>query len=76
VPTVGHAGRVACCKRMQAQLHLACPEHEDLSRCPDSLVARWPGGEYGLRVHDGGSAVVKIEYCPWCGTRLPGPSRP
>ena len=27
--------------------------------------------EYGVRVLDGGSSYVTIQFCPWCGTRLP-----
>lgn len=27
--------------------------------------------EYGLPVRDGGSSRVAIQYCPWCGERLP-----
>ena len=26
--------------------------------------------EYGLIIHDGGESVVKIYYCPWCGSEL------
>ena len=61
---------MACCDWMQAQLDLKCPEHDDLAECPDSLVTRWRNGEYGLRVHDGGSSAITISYCPWCGASL------
>ena len=27
--------------------------------------------ELGLRVLDGGSSVIRLTYCPWCGQRLP-----
>jgi hypothetical protein len=27
--------------------------------------------EYGIRVLDGGSSFIILEFCPWCGTRLP-----
>ena len=26
--------------------------------------------EYGLIVHDGGTSVVVIAFCPWCGSKL------
>jgi Domain of unknown function (DUF6980) len=69
-----HAARVACCQRMQDQLDVPCPDHyDDMSQCPDSLVTRWDSGDYGLRIHNGGTAVVLIDYCPWCGTRPSGP---
>ena len=31
--------------------------------------------EYGLIFHDGGTAFSVIDYCPWCGTRLPPSER-
>jgi hypothetical protein len=31
--------------------------------------------EYGIRVTDGGSSYVVIDYCPWCGRRLPASLR-
>jgi hypothetical protein len=27
--------------------------------------------EFGIRVLDGGSSFLVIQYCPWCGKRLP-----
>jgi hypothetical protein len=27
--------------------------------------------EYGIRILDGGSSCVLIDYCPWCSARLP-----
>ncbi len=38
--------------------------------CPDSLVSFPPESGYGLRVHDGGSASVRIAFCPWCGRKI------
>lgn len=59
---------------MQDQLDVTCPDHhDDMSECPYSLVTRWPSGEYGLRVHNGGEGIVLIDFCPWCGARLMGP---
>lgn len=31
--------------------------------------------EYGIPVNDGGSSKVRIQYCPWCGSRLPESKR-
>jgi hypothetical protein len=31
--------------------------------------------EYGIRVIDGGSGFIVIDYCPWCGKVLPGTLR-
>jgi hypothetical protein len=27
--------------------------------------------EYGIAILDGGSSLMKISFCPWCGKRLP-----
>lgn len=27
-------------------------------------------GTYGVRIIDGGSAMIKISFCPWCGVTL------
>jgi hypothetical protein len=54
----------------------ACAEHPSRFDCPDAIVdyqARFD--EYGLIVHDGGTSVVTIGYCPWCGARLPESKR-
>ena len=49
-----------------------CDQHPDRSDCPDCLLAYSPKfDEYGLIIHDGGSSRVSIQYCPWCGARLP-----
>jgi hypothetical protein len=31
--------------------------------------------EYGIVVHDGGKSYVRIDFCPWCGSRLPESKR-
>lgn len=31
--------------------------------------------EFGIKVLDGGTAHIKIDYCPWCGTELPSKLR-
>jgi len=61
---------------MTEQVQFACPDHAIPEDCPDSLIAYWPeSDEYGIRVHDGGSSIIRIAFCPWCGTRLPRPRR-
>jgi hypothetical protein len=31
--------------------------------------------EYGIVVHDGGNSYARIDFCPWCGSRLPESKR-
>lgn len=59
-----------CCGRMAEDLDRCCERHERRADCPDALIGRMRGG-YGIMAHDGGSSMIEIAFCPWCGTRLP-----
>lgn len=60
-----------CCESMQAALQMNCNTHDDPFECPDSLIAYNAGlNQFGLIVHDGGTSVVLIRHCPWCGKAL------
>lgn len=37
---------------------------------PDVLIWQRSDGEYGMPVRDGGSAILAIRFCPWCGVTL------
>ena len=61
-----------CCEMMRSNVERTCEVHNEPSDCPDRLVvyvAKF--AEYGMIVHDGGRSHVTINYCPWCGARLP-----
>ncbi|MDH6139432.1 hypothetical protein P3T35_001432 [Kitasatospora sp. GP30] len=65
-----------CCDQMTEQVNWQCDQHDDPFSCPDALVyfaAKYQ--EYGLIIHDGGASVIGIEFCPWCGRRLPESQR-
>lgn len=59
-----------CCERMRLDLEQVCEQHPDRHECPDALIGTMRGG-YGIFVHDGGTSVVEIAFCPWCGSKLP-----
>jgi Domain of unknown function (DUF6980) len=64
------------CKEMKAQLEMRCDLHIDSFECADRLViynSRFD--EYGLIIHDGGTSYSVIQYCPWCGEKLPDSKR-
>lgn len=67
-----------CCEMMENKLRESCPTHG--RNCPDIVMSRLtkgPGaGRFGIPVHDGGSSVVVIDYCPWCGKDLRIPVAP
>ena len=60
-----------CCERMAFDQKRTCEHHSDRFDCPDMLIARMRGGYYGIIVHDGGSSLIEISFCPWCGEKLP-----
>ena len=60
---------IHCCDRMDYDLSQRCDAHVSRYACPDALIDVI-GTRYGLIVHDGGSSVIEIDFCPWCGTRL------
>ncbi|MEW2295640.1 hypothetical protein ABZ719_23525 [Streptomyces sp. NPDC006743] len=65
-----------CCEAMNSRANMCCDRHADLFACPDALIefsARFQ--EYGLIVHDGGTSSITIDFCPWCGRRLPASQR-
>jgi hypothetical protein len=56
---------------MRRQVEFSCDAHPDLTECPDSLIVHHrDSGEFGLRIHDGGSSSITIRHCPWCGEDL------
>ena len=65
-----------CCNQMNRQLSLKCEHHPNEFDCPDVLVNYNPKfDEYGLIIHDGGTATMEMFYCPWCGSKLPDSKR-
>jgi hypothetical protein len=65
-----------CCEEMKKQISFLCSEHSSRYACPDCVVEyNEKFDEYGLIIHDGGSSMFIIQFCPWCGTKLPESKR-
>jgi hypothetical protein len=65
-----------CCSDMENSLTLNCDQHTDEYSCPDVLINYSDKfDEYGLIIHDGGSSSLLIQYCPFCGTKMPESKR-
>ncbi len=60
-----------CCTRMTEAVTSSCDEHPNRFDCPDALIHYSERSRaYGIIVHDGGSSVVSIAFCPWCSSPL------
>ena len=43
-----------------------------LSECKDNVIVYCAKfREYGIPINDGGTSYLLINYCPWCGNKLP-----
>jgi hypothetical protein len=54
-----------CCQQMS--MHLSEKEV--------AIVYNQRFREYGIRILDGGNALQRISFCPWCGSKLPASLR-
>lgn len=65
-----------CCQKIIETVNHKCEQHSSPFDCPDHLIYysnRFD--EYGIIIHDGGRSYVVIQYCPWCGMKLPESKR-
>lgn len=61
-----------CCEMMTSNVNYRCDNHPDPFDCADNIISYTEAfQEYGIIIHDGGTSVIEITFCPWCGTRLP-----
>lgn len=64
-----------CCEVMDSITTLDCEQH-DIYTCPDVLIIYIDKyDEYGISIKDGGPSISLINYCPYCGSKLPGSKR-
>jgi hypothetical protein len=60
-----------CCEPMNYQVNINCDTHDNPFECPDKIIFfDEKDNDYGLIIHDGGSSIIGIEFCPWCGSKL------
>lgn len=61
---------------MEKRVEFVCVEHLSPFECADNLIYySHTFDEYGLIIHDGGSSFITIDFCPFCGTKLPESKR-
>ncbi len=57
---------------MMSNVNHVCEQHPDPFDCADHLIYYSKKRKtYGIIIHDGGSSMISIKYCPWCGSKLP-----
>ena len=65
-----------CCDSMKYHAVFKCQTCQDEYECADSIIIYSPKfDEYGLIIHDGGNSKISIQYCPFCGVKLPESKR-
>ena len=65
-----------CCERMKDNINFKCSQHDNKYDCPDAIIDYFlKFDEYGIIVHDGGTSIITINYCPFCGEKLPESKR-
>jgi hypothetical protein len=61
---------------MKQRVEYICEQHSDAFECADNLIYYSKKfNEYGLIIHDGGSSYAVINFCPFCGEKLPESKR-
>lgn len=65
-----------CCSKMKDAVESVCDEHTDRSivRMRWSAIPRSLMSMASSCTH-GGSSIVAVEFCPWCGAKLPESKR-
>ena len=64
------------CVHIANQLTWLFEKHTDPKDCPDVLITQNKHfDEYEIANRHGDSSVTTIQYCPWCGVKLPESKR-
>ncbi|MCC9168346.1 DUF6980 family protein [Pontibacter harenae] len=60
-----------CCLMMADKVFQSLDEEGEIKYGDvDVVINKWDEGLYGIPIHDGGTSMVLINYCPWCGSKL------
>ncbi len=51
--------------------HCCDSMNRTLSENDSTLIFEAKFREYGILINDGGSSFLEINFCPWCGIKLP-----
>ncbi|MEZ4797340.1 MAG: hypothetical protein R2785_09230 [Flavobacteriaceae bacterium] len=60
-----------CCLKMSDNIFESIDENGEIKYGNvDVIINKLKDGTYGIPIHDGGSSIIEINFCPWCGTNL------
>ena len=60
-----------CCVDMALRISESLDENEEIKYDDvDVVMNKWSDGTFGIPIHDGGTSVIAINFCPWCGNKL------
>lgn len=60
-----------CCNIMEQHILLSFGKNGEIKYDEvDVVMNKWPNGTYGIPIHDGGTSLIVINFCPWCGMQL------
>lgn len=65
-----------CCQTMTHQVNYDSEEYSNQIDFHDNLIKyNDQFDEYRIIIHNGGNSSIAINYCPWCGLKLPKSKR-
>jgi hypothetical protein len=63
--------KIFCCEEMAGEVKKSIgSDGAIMYDNADVIINKWGNGIYGIPVHDGGTSVIEINHCPWCGKKL------
>ena len=55
-----------------SRVRFCCEQMRRAVEDPDVPIVYIPQfNEYGVRILDGGTSFIQLQFCPWCGSKLP-----
>ncbi len=63
--------KIFCCREMADKIADSIDSEGVIKyNNADVIINKWGNGTYGIPIHDGGTSVIEISHCPWCGSKL------
>jgi hypothetical protein len=60
-----------CCLELAKRVFDSLDEQGEIKYDdPDVVINKWKDGTFGIPIHDGGTSIITIKFCPWCGSDL------